>query len=257
MLAPTGGKDITAALKTGLKRLQTTFYTLDAKQQMEIASSLIALPSALYAWDITSLKHSDPENDHIASVKTGGVSPSGVSPHYTATVNGEVYGTDAINYILFGAIMRLCFEQYPVFESEWWFPPARSNFDLSSTLATVNSYRWATNLLDGSGFYSARAFAEVGWTGNWKYIVGEGLKGFTPNKTVFSDANNQEAWLHWQVRQHLPRGKHRHHRLLAGHDVFRLREQCDKSKIKGCIGAVRVLWRAALVAAIRRRADYA
>ena len=49
MLAPTGGKDITAALKTGLKRLQTTFYTLDAKQQMEIASLLIVLPSALYA----------------------------------------------------------------------------------------------------------------------------------------------------------------------------------------------------------------
>ena len=130
-----------------------------------------------------------------------------MSPHYTATVNGEVYGTDAINYILFGAIMRLCFEQYPVFESEWRFPPARSNFDRSA--------RWRQSTVIGGlriswmdrGFYSARAFAEVGWTGKWKYIVGEGLKGFTPNKTVFSDANNQEAWLHWQVLPSIFRGE--------------------------------------------------
>ncbi len=196
---PAAGKDITAALQTGLRRLTQTYNTLSEVQQAGIADSLIYLDrGALYAWDITTLKHDEPQTFHICSADSGGISPPGVNPHYTATVNGEVYGTDAINYILYGAIMRLTYDRYSAIESQWRYevPPGREEFDLAHTLQQVARYRWATNLLDGSGYYSALKFVKVGWTGDWSYIKGAGLKGFAPSSIMFTD---KVGTLHWRV----------------------------------------------------------
>jgi hypothetical protein len=175
-----GGLDITNLLQKGLSEVRTKFDALPDSQRWTICEQLVDIPDAAWAWDIPALLGNNPTTFGMSKGKWG----TGDSQN-TVTVNGRVYWAPAVNYALYGELMRLCYD----FCMNNGHPLRAQAFTLQKTQQTAGIYRCVKTLLDGGGVSQAVAFATdgwngAGWTGDWSAINSVGLPNAVPCSIV-------------------------------------------------------------------------
>jgi RHS repeat-associated protein len=197
-----GGADITAVLKEGLTNLENAYKRLTMPQKQQIANRLWSIPSGFYAWDIDGLIGDSPEKNSITKVgewKEKAPPPIGGYNHwqpptyyYSATVEGNVYYTFEINYILWGKINRLLSDDGIVAVTRRGLRTGepfeqKAKITMAGTLDKVKEYRNVKTLggLLGDVDDATVAWAKVGWTNDWSYAIPYRIKDAIPNKRPY------------------------------------------------------------------------
>jgi len=169
------GADIKADLEEHLEALDAAYKALSREQKEELAARLYTPPANLIAWDFRALIDDGPQNFGITK---------DLEIPDTATVNGRVYYTYQINYILWGRINRLLSDDgiRILYGHE---PHPKITLDL--TLSTVRFYRNVkSTVIDAQGSEGQLAWTKVGWTGNWDEAISSAIPNAVPNKRVYN-----------------------------------------------------------------------
>jgi len=209
----TGGLNVTQALIYGRMRLSNQFALLGTVKQADLAMQLITAPWAINAWDIGTLKYRPTGQERLSTqiICTAGQGISATKPTTLVTVrdgagNLEVYPTDAVNYYLYGAIMKMVWLHQPgilaAVQSDpdvaaalakiWpqWLlsgPLDRTYWGWTAAKNAVVAWRGlVTSREDGAGVSAPVAFAQAGWYNDWNYINGLGIKDAKPSATVYT-----------------------------------------------------------------------
>ena len=96
------GPDVTGALATTLFGLETAFERLDTSEKVNLCSSLV-LPTGTNAWDVDELRN----RGWLARYTPPCCVPKKPCDS-TVTVDGRCFYAGSVNYVIFGAMARLC-----------------------------------------------------------------------------------------------------------------------------------------------------
>jgi RHS repeat-associated protein len=169
-----GGADITRALKNAMTHVDVDYNKLTTKEKQLLATRLFYAPEALGAWDIQELVSNGPQENRIVR---------GNETKDTATVNGKVYYTACINYILWGRICRLLHNDNIRFQSRVTLNYL--SIDEARAIKTAENWRTIKNAFDGYGVESALSWVRVGWNWTGGFSMATGALPLLPNSREY------------------------------------------------------------------------
>jgi hypothetical protein len=163
----------------GLDQLDVEFNALTPAQKLRLAKALRELHTFGDAWDLTNLL-----SHHIADARINGWNKWGTGKGVdTVTVDGQVHWAPAVNYILWGRINRLLYDNKigqstisltSILDSAMaiarpGYTPQLESHSLDWTVKSAEMWRSVKSKVDEGDVNGPLAWVMVGWSGDWRW----------------------------------------------------------------------------------------